>query len=607
VEVDRKAALKNAEKFLRQGKLDAAIKEYVRLVEDQPKDWNSLNALGDLYIRAKDPNRAIEQYGRVADHLFEEGFLPKAAALYKKVLKVKSEHEPAIDRLGEIAGRQGKLTDAKMYLLQLSDLRRRRGDERGAAEPVIRLGSFEEADVELRVAGAKAAQQIGDAGQAVVLLKQAARELDKQNHHAQALELRVEAAQLDPSDLVLRADVARECVRSGDLSRASLVLTAEAAGDDPDLLAVLARIDLDAGRDEQARTAFTRLVTIAPDRQDEVMRAALELARASRLESAIGCVEVVADAALIDGEWHKAIAALQSFVREVPHLPSLLKLVELCVDADAEEALREAQALLADAYLAAGQAAEARVIAEDLFDHEPGSEAHAARLRAALEQSGVADPDQVIKDKLRPQAPIDAIAESSDEPSAKQPVAAGPVEVDLSDALSDLRIAPVVTLPPAQPTVADAGPTEPPRDLEAVFEGIRARVSQSSDASAHYDSGIAHLGEGRIEKAISELEAAARVPVMRFKAASALGRLCIERGDVRTGVAWLERAAEVPAPTTDEGFAVLYDLAGALERQGELARALGVLMELGADAGDYRDIRSRIESLSRVQAGSHGA
>jgi hypothetical protein len=48
---------------------------------------------------------------------------------------------------------------------------------------------------------------------------------------------------------------------------------------------------------------------------------------------------------------------------------------------------------------------------------------------------------------------------------------------------------------------------------------------------------------------------------------------------------------------------VLYDLAGALERMGEGARALAVLLELEADAGAYRDVRQRIELLSRAEAG----
>ncbi len=51
---------------------------------------------------------------------------------------------------------------------------------------------------------------------------------------------------------------------------------------------------------------------------------------------------------------------------------------------------------------------------------------------------------------------------------------------------------------------------------------------------------------------------------------------------------------------------MLYDLAAALERLGESARALAILMELDADAGGYRDVRTRIEHLTREQAGSRG-
>ena len=88
---DREAALKAAEKALKLGKVDAAIAEYVKVVEAQPRDWNSANALGDLYVRAKQIDKGLEQYTRIADHLAEEGFYPKAAALFKKILKLKPD------------------------------------------------------------------------------------------------------------------------------------------------------------------------------------------------------------------------------------------------------------------------------------------------------------------------------------------------------------------------------------------------------------------------------------------------------------------------------------------------------------------------------------
>lgn len=624
--IDREAALKKAEKFLRQGKLDGAIEEYVRLVEDQPRDWSSINALGDLYVRAGDTERAVEQFTRIADHLFTEGFFPKAAALYKKALKVNSTHEPTLLRLGDIAARAGLLADAKTYFRQLAEQRRSRGDERGAAECLMRLGTLEEVDPESRLAGARAAQQVGDLAQAAVMLKAAAEELEKQNRRAEALDILVDAAQLDPGDHALRARLARECVTAGQLDRARLFLTRESAGDDPDLLVALAQIELSAGRDDEAKTILTRLLTVASDRHDAVLQCALELARAGQVERAFGCVEVLADASLLDGQWERAAGALEAFAREAAHLPALMKLVEICVDADSESRLRAAQAQLADAYLREGRGTEARIIAEDLVDHDPTSDTHLQRLRAALELLGVADLDRVISERLTPgeslsmlNEPVDLL-EVSERPEILEPAeipeplamteqadeafVLEALEIDLSGALASMGVAPVVQAPIPAP------PAGPPQDIESVFEGIRTRVEreqQASGAAEQYDRGLGHLRDGRIEEAIADLQSAARVPTCRFRAATQLGRLHIGKGDLRAGVEWLERAAEAPAPAPDEGFAVLYDLAEALERLGESARALAILMELDADAGGYRDVRTRIEHLTREQAGSRGA
>jgi tetratricopeptide (TPR) repeat protein len=158
-----------------------------------------------------------------------------------------------------------------------------------------------------------------------------------------------------------------------------------------------------------------------------------------------------------------------------------------------------------------------------------------------------------------------------------------PQEVDLSDALSGFK------KPPA---------------LEDVFDGMRSKAmrdSQVQDAQAQYAAAIDHASNGRLDEAVAAFEAAARVPMMRWQAGTRLGRLHIARGDLQRGVEWLERAAQAPAPTEEDGHAVMYELADALERLGESARALAVLLELQADAGAYRDLAARIDRLSKVQ------
>ena len=160
--IDRDAALKEAEQLLRQGKLDGAIEAYVRLVEDRPSDWSSINALGDLCLRAGDVERAIAQFTRVADQFFSDGALQKAAALYKKALRAQDDHEPALEQLSEIAVRQGLKADAEVYLQRLAEQRQRRGDDHGAAESLARLAALKKAQIESRLAAAMAAEGVAD-------------------------------------------------------------------------------------------------------------------------------------------------------------------------------------------------------------------------------------------------------------------------------------------------------------------------------------------------------------------------------------------------------------------------------------------------------------
>jgi tetratricopeptide (TPR) repeat protein len=150
VPVNRDTALKEAEQLLRQGKLDSAIDAYVRLVNDRPSDWSSINTLGDLCLRAGDVERAIAQFTRVADQFFSDGSLQKAAALYKKALRAQDDHEPALQQLGEIAVRQGLQADAEVYLQRLAEQRRRRGDDQGAEESLARLHALKKSQTQSR-------------------------------------------------------------------------------------------------------------------------------------------------------------------------------------------------------------------------------------------------------------------------------------------------------------------------------------------------------------------------------------------------------------------------------------------------------------------------
>ena len=254
--IDRETALRQAEKLHHEGKLDLAIAAYARLVEAQPRDWNTMNTLGDLYLRAGDVERGVAQFVQIADHLFSEGFFPKAAALYKKTLKAKPDHEHTLLRLAEIAASQELLADARTYLRKLWELRSERGDERGAADCLVRLATLPQADTETVLTAARVSRALGDTEQAAALFRMAAAELQKAGRDGAALDALTQVMALQPSDTALRRDLVGRYVTAGQLERVGQLLDAETAGSEPDLLLALGQIELSRKDDGAACAAL---------------------------------------------------------------------------------------------------------------------------------------------------------------------------------------------------------------------------------------------------------------------------------------------------------------------------------------------------------------
>jgi tetratricopeptide (TPR) repeat protein len=587
--LDREETLKRAEKLLRQGRLDGAIAEYVRLVEDQPRDWNTANALGDLHVRANQPDKAVAQYLRVADHFFREGFYPKAAALYKKILKISPDHEVSQLNLADIAAKQGLLADAKSYLTGIAARRQARGDRRGADDIVVKLGELDPSDIDARTAAARLLAGRGDTLAAALRFRELHRDLQEKGRTADALNALREAARLDPKDVQTRTDLAKAAVAAGDLQAARAYLDRETTGDDPAVLVARADVELRSGELGQAREILSRLFAVRRDLRHTIVDLAWSLSSANP-EAAFVCVDTAVDASLAADEFDDAAAVLQEFVTRHPaHIPTLLKLVEVCVDGGLETLMYEAQAQLADAYLAAGQGTEARVIAEDLVAREPWERAHIERFRRALVMLKVPEPDTVIAERLSGQTPFVATDHF--------------VEGAESAVMPATQAAPA---PPDLPGDEAATPPPEPASLDDVFRGLRTEAAGAQgrdDSMQQLKLGATYLQMGMLDEAASSLNAAVRSPGQRFEAASMLARLYKQQGDVPRAIEWFERAADASAPTADAGHALLYDLGVTLDEAGETARALAVFLELLADTGEYRDVSDRADRLTRVQTG----
>lgn len=645
--IDRAATLRQAEKLLRQGKLDLAIAEYQRLVDDQPKDWNTGNLLGDLYVRAGQLDAAIAEFSRIAASLRKEGFFSKAAALNKKILKLRPDDDHAQVEAGELAAEQGLLADARALFIGASHTRRNRGDERGALELTVRIAALDPHDVHARLAGAHARQQLDDRAGALRDLRDLATMLVETDRELDAVEPLRELVAMDPGNVQAARELARILVRHGRIEDAAVHLTADTIGEDVELMLVAIEGRLRRGDTAAGLELVDTLLAVAPSASDR-LEPLVDALAASHRSTAFDVVDRVVSVRIADANWAGAAEVLRRFVGLVPdHVPALTRLVGVCVDGGLAPDIFDAQALLADAYLATGAAAEAKYVAEDLVTRQPENPEHVARLRKALALCGEADPDRALDewlaslnvlrldDETHGDAPaVEAVEPASPFPPDAEPAApsarparTNPHEIDLGLIFGRDTAPPEAPAPPAPqpspssasieedlsgaidtipPVVLDVRPPAPAPDIESVFADLREQAALRSPhdaAELAYARGIAHLETGQFDQGIEQLRTAMRAPSRRFAAASMLATAYQKQGRMAEAIEWLGHAVDVPGVTPAERFDTLYRLADLLETTGEVASALAVCLELQADAGTFRDVDARIARLSQAQAG----
>src|SRR5262249_60594069 len=119
--VKREQVVQTAEKYVARGKIEPAIREYRKLLEENPNDINTLNRVGDLYARIQRIDEAVDFFNQIAEQYAGEGFFVKAIAIYKKIIKLNPTHLEVYERLAELYAKQGLVNEARTQYQVLAD------------------------------------------------------------------------------------------------------------------------------------------------------------------------------------------------------------------------------------------------------------------------------------------------------------------------------------------------------------------------------------------------------------------------------------------------------------------------------------------------------
>jgi pilus assembly protein FimV len=373
----------DADKLEKGGRLDQAIVLYRQVVEDNPRDWNTINKIGDLYAKMNKVREASQEYAKVADFYAKDGFLLKAIAIWRKINKLDTSAPEPYLSLADLYAKQGLMSEAKSHYQIVVDEFIKRGKARDAGDVLKKMAEIDPGDLKVRSKLADLYTREGSAGKAVDEHIAIAEELHKKGHLAEALQVLEKGLKLDPSSGRLRAELARIHLVQRNYDKAGQYLedALKASPNDPQILARLGEAHLGAKKIAEAESIFKRLLALNPDDEDTRAQMARVYLQQGQLDQAFDQLQPVVDRLLERREAAKAATLLQQIVQKNPsHARSLQKLVDVYRAGQNETALVTTYSQLAEAHINQRDFAQAATALEALVQREPQNQQHRNKL-----------------------------------------------------------------------------------------------------------------------------------------------------------------------------------------------------------------------------------
>ena len=206
--LNKEKVIAAAQKFVEKGQYDKAIKEYLKVVQDDPKDIRIWLKVGDLYAKKGQNPEAVETYEKVAGTYSEQGFYLKAVAVYKQILKLEPRKVDVNLRLAELYKQLGLLSDAMQQFELASQFFSKEGRTRESLDALKHMVEMEPENVASRIKLAEGYSKEGMAQQAIEEFRRAADQLKLQNRTDDYIKVAERLAWHKPDDHDLAKELA---------------------------------------------------------------------------------------------------------------------------------------------------------------------------------------------------------------------------------------------------------------------------------------------------------------------------------------------------------------------------------------------------------------
>ena len=223
--VSRERVVQSAEKYVSRGKIESAIKEYRKLLAENPNDISTLNRVGDLYARINRNSEAIDLFTQIAEQYAEDGFFVKSIAIYKKIIKIDPTLLEVYEQLADLYHRQGLVNEARTQYQVLADYYLKHGRTGQAISIYRRMTELEPDDPSNQVKLAELYQQEGRTAEAMGAYRAIADLMLGHGRGVEAARVYERALDVDAEDLAFVTDAVLKLKEGGHVAAAASFLS----------------------------------------------------------------------------------------------------------------------------------------------------------------------------------------------------------------------------------------------------------------------------------------------------------------------------------------------------------------------------------------------
>ena len=364
--------LDRAKRFLEKNRVEDAIEAYLAVLDEAPQHQEATQALGDLYARMDQPERAAVYYGMLFDLLVDPKDETKALAIYNRFLRTNSTVQlpERIARFAFLQQKQNHPDEAIEQYTKAAELFTTAAREEDALFCWERIAQLDPENKNRQLKLGEAAERLGKNALAARAFLRAGQLASASGAAADAMNVLGRAHRLAPQERSVALLYAQANLQSGNAVRATALLEPFAATEsDAMFLDTYGDALMRSGNLDRAREVLDRLIREKKEGMTRLFDLADHYAAAGQDQKAVEILVIVKRRMFADKRQNEFAALTDALAAKQLHSQAVLEFsASIYSELNRESQYFEVLIKLFDVYLHSGNVAKAAESLERLVD-----------------------------------------------------------------------------------------------------------------------------------------------------------------------------------------------------------------------------------------------